>query len=445
MSSRSIAETSQLIRRGEVSPIEITRECLKTIERLDPALNAFITVTAQPAFAEAKEAEKEIQAGRWRGPLHGIPIGLKDLIDTAGVRTTAASAVYKERIPTKDADVVEKLRAAGAILIGKQNLHEFAYGGSSLISHFGPVRNPVDQDFVAGGSSGGSAAAVASGMCYAAVGTDTAGSIREPAALCGIVGLKPTYDLVSTRGIIPLSQSLDHVGPITRCVEDSAVVLNCIADTKANYRDSLRRGISEFVIGVPRRFFFYDLDADVARSVEQAIDEFRRIRATVRDIELPVSTDRTLQAYESYAYHRDKVAASPELYQAETLRRIKSGERITEAQYQAALRELQKTRAEIANKFREMDVLVTPTTPAPAPRISDLSSDQALLRPTELLLLRNTRPVNVWGLPAISVPCGFTSAGLPIGLQIIGPHLGEVKVLQAAYAYEQQAAKVKSV
>jgi aspartyl-tRNA(Asn)/glutamyl-tRNA(Gln) amidotransferase subunit A len=445
MSSRSIAETSQLIRRGEVSPIEITRECLKTIERLDPALNAFITVTAQSAFAEAKEAEKEIQAGRWRGPLHGIPIGLKDLIDTAGVRTTAASAVYKERIPTKDADVVEKLRAAGAILIGKQNLHEFAYGGSSLISHFGPVRNPVDQDFVAGGSSGGSAAAVASGMCYAAVGTDTAGSIREPAALCGLVGLKPTYDLVSTSGIIPLSQSLDHVGPITRCVEDSAVVLNCIADTKANYRDSLRRDISEFVIGVPRRFFFYDLDADVARSVEQAIDEFRRIRATVRDTELPVSTDRTLQAYESYAYHRDKVAASPELYQAETLRRIKSGERITEAQYQAALRELQKTRAEIANKFREMDVLVTPTTPAPAPRISDLSSDQALLRPTELLLLRNTRPVNVWGLPAISVPCGFTSAGLPIGLQIIGPHLGEVKVLQAAYAYEQQAAKVKSV
>jgi len=228
-------------------------------------------------------------------------------------------------------------------------------------------------------------------------------------------------------------------------VEDSAVVLNCIADTKANYRDSLRRGISEFVIGVPRRFFFYDLDADVARSVEQAIDEFRRIGATVRDIELPVSTDRMLQAYESYAYHRDKLAASPELYQAETLRRIKSGERITEAQYQAALRELRNARAEIADKFREIDVLVTPTTPVPALRISDLISDQALLRPAELLLLRNTRPVNVWGLPAISVPCGFTLVGLPIGLQIVGPHLGDVKVLQAAYAYEQQAAKVKSV
>ena len=445
MSSRSIAETSELIRVGRVSPVELTRECLEAIERLNPTLNAFITVTAESALAEATHAEKEIQARRWRGPLHGVPIGLKDLSDTAGVRTTAASAVFENRIPTEDAYVVEKLKAAGAIVVGKHNLHEFAYGGSSLISHFGPVRNPVDPDFVAGGSSGGSAAAVASGMCYAAVGTDTAGSIREPAALCGIVGLKPTYDLVSTRGIIPLSQSLDHVGPITRCVEDSAIVLNSIADTETNYRDSLRRDISEFVIGVPRRFFFDDLDADVARRVEQAIDDFRRIGATVRDIELPVSTDRTLQSYESYAYHRDKVAMSPELYQPETLRRIKSGERITEAQYQAALRELRNDRAEMADKFREIDVLVTPTTPVPAPRISDLISDQALLRPAELLLLRNTRPVNVWGLPAISVPCGFTSAGLPIGLQIIGPRLGEVKLLQAAYAYEQQAAKVKSV
>jgi aspartyl-tRNA(Asn)/glutamyl-tRNA(Gln) amidotransferase subunit A len=444
MSSRSIAETSELLRRREVSPVELVGESLTVIEWLNPKLNAFITVMSETAVLEARQAEKEIRLGNWRGPLHGIPIGLKDLIDTAGVRTTAASAVSEERIPTEDADVAQKLKAAGAILIGKHNLHEFAYGGSSLVSHFGLVRNPVNQDFVAGGSSGGSAAAVASGMCYAAVGTDTAGSIREPAALCGTVGLKPTYDLVSTRGIIPLSQSLDHAGPITRCVEDAAILLDAILDTKTTYRDGLREDLSPLVIGIPRKLFFEDLDAEVARSVEQAIDDFRDLGATVRDIELPVSTDRTLQAYESYAYHRDKVAASPELYQAETLRRIKSGERITEGQYQAALRELQKTRADIGSKFREMDVLVTPTTPVPAPRISDLISDQALLRPAELLLLRNTRPVNVWGLPAISVPCGFTSAGLPIGLQIIGPHMGEVNVLQAAYAYEQQA-KVKSV
>ena len=429
MNLRSIAEISELIRKGRVSPVEVTRECLETIERLNPTLNAFITVTAESALAEAAQAEKEIQAGRWRGPLHGIPIGLKDLIDTAGVRTTAASAVHKDRIPTADADVATKLRAAGAVFVGKHNLHEFAYGGSSLISHFGPVRNPVDPDFVAGGSSGGSVAAVASGMCYAAVGTDTAGSIREPAALCGIVGLKPTFDLVSTNGIIPLSRSLDHAGPITRCVEDVAILLDSITDTKANHRDSLRCDISEFVIGVPRKFFFEDLDADVARSVEVAIDDFRRIGATVRDIELPVSTDRTLQSYESYAYHRATVASAAVLYQPETLRRIKSGERVTEVQYQTALRELQTIRTDIGDRFRDIDVMVMPTTPVPAPRISDLISNPALLRPAELLLLRNTRPVNVWGLPAISVPCGFTPAGLPIGLQIIGGHGGEAKVL----------------
>src|SRR5438093_8794253 len=245
MSLRSIAEMSELIQKGRVSPVEVTRECLETIERLNPTLNAFITVTAESALAEATKAEKEIQAGRWRGPLHGIPIGLKDLIDTAGVRTTAASAVHKDRIPTTDADVATKLRAAGAIFVGKHNLHEFAYGGSSLISHFGPVRNPVDPDFVAGGSSGGSAAAVASGMCYAAVGTDTAGSIREPASLCGVVGLKPTYGLVSTRGIIPLSQSLDHAGPITRTVEDAALVLDAIAGTGENYSEGLNAGIRD--------------------------------------------------------------------------------------------------------------------------------------------------------------------------------------------------------
>src|SRR6266496_1475733 len=445
MSLRSIAELSEPIRRREVSPVELVRECLECIERLNPILNAFITVMAESALTAAERAEKEIQSGSWRGPLHGVPIGLKDLIDTTGVRTTAGSAVFEYRVPTEDADVVKRLKAAGAVIVGKHNLHEFAYGGSSLVSHFGLVRNPVNPEFVAGGSSGGSAAAVASGMCYAAIGTDTAGSIREPAALCGVVGLKPTYDLVSTRGIIPLSNSLDHAGPITRCVEDAAILLDNIADRKTNYRDGLKSNISGFVIGVPRRFFFDDLSADVAQSVEQAIEDFRRIGATVRHLELPVSTDRTLQSYESYAYHRATVASTPELYQPETLRRIKSGERVTEAQYETALGELQKSRAEIADNFREMDVLLTPTTPVPAPRISDLISNQALLRPAELLLLRNTRPVNVWGLPAISVPCGFTSAGLPIGLQIVGPHLGDVKVLQAAYAYEQPAANVKSV
>jgi aspartyl-tRNA(Asn)/glutamyl-tRNA(Gln) amidotransferase subunit A len=442
MKHRTISEVSELIRRRELSPVTLVRECLEVIDRLNPSLNAFITVTAESALAEAERAEKEIQSGSWRGPLHGIPLGLKDLIDTAGVRTTAASAVHLNRVPTEDADVVRKLKAAGAVFIGKHNLHEFAYGGSSVISHLGPVRNPVNPEFIAGGSSGGSTAAVASGMCYGAIGTDTAGSIREPAALCGVVGFKPSYGLVSTLGTIPLSRSLDHAGPITRSVEDAAIVLDAIVNGATvnagpSYRESLSKDIGDFVVGIPRRAFFDDLDAEVSGAVESAIAKLATLTSSVRDFDLPVNQDRTLQSYESYAYHRTTVTDSPELYDPETLRRIRSGDSITESNYQAAASELRKIRSEIGEQFRHVDVFVMPTTPAPAPRIAELISDHSLLRPVELRLLRNTRPANVWGLPAISVPCGFTSSGLPIGLQIVGPPGGDAKVLRTAYAYEQ--------
>jgi aspartyl-tRNA(Asn)/glutamyl-tRNA(Gln) amidotransferase subunit A len=440
MKLRSIAETAEQVRRREISPVELVRECLERIDRLNPTLNAFIAVTAESALAEAQEAEREIQAGNWRGPLHGIPIGLKDIIDTAEVKTTAASAVFRDRVPTEDADVVTKLKTAGAVLIGKQNLHEFAYGGSSLISHFGPVRNPVNPEFIAGGSSGGSAAAVASGMCYAAIGTDTAGSIREPAALCGVVGLKPSYGLVSTRGIIPLSFSLDHAGPIARSVKDAAIVLDVIAETSngANYRESLKTGIHDFVVGVPRKYFYEDLDSEIASAVEGAIDRLGKLAKSVRVVECSIDQDRTVFLAESHAYHRDKIASSPELYDPETLRRVRMGDTVSETEYQTAMVQLQRARQEIAKTFRDVDVLVTPTTPVPAPRISGLLKDISLLRPAEISLLRNTRPVNVWGLPAISVPCGFTSQGLPIGLQIIGPPNGEGKILRTAHTFEQQ-------
>jgi Asp-tRNA(Asn)/Glu-tRNA(Gln) amidotransferase A subunit family amidase len=436
MNTRTIAEASEMIRHRKISPVELVRECLHAIDQLNPSLNAFITVMSESALTEAKRAEEEIRAGNWRGPLHGIPIGLKDLIDTAGVRTTAASAVFLNRVPSEDADVVRQLKAAGALIIGKQNLHEFAYGGSSLISHFGPVRNPVNPKFIAGGSSGGSAVAVASGMCYAAIGTDTAGSIRQPAALCGVVGLKPSYGLVSAKGVIPLSVSLDHVGPITRSVEDAAILLDVLTKNSAGYRQCLQEQRRNLIIGVPRAYFFEDLDAETADRVEVALDCLASSGFVVTDVEVRVNEDRTLQKAEAFEFHRRMIAEHGDLYQPETKRRILSGKEVTPGQRESAFRELSHERENIATLFHGIDVLITPTTPIPAPRISDLLADPKALRPAELILLRNTRPVNLWGLPAISIPCGFTSGGLPIGLQIIGPLHGEAKVLQVARAHQ---------
>jgi len=438
MMPRTIFEMSELIRTRKISPVELVRECLEKIDALNSELNAFITVTADLAREEAERSEREIQTGKWRGPLHGIPIGLKDLIDTEGVRTTAASRVFAERVPARDAGVVTKLREAGAVLIGKQNLHEFAYGGSSLISAFGVPRNPLNPEFIAGGSSGGSAAAVASGMCYASIGTDTAGSVREPAALCGLVGLKPTYGLISTEGITPLSPSLDHAGPITRSVRDAGIMLDALTGTEGRNLEGLDVEHGKWRVGIPRQFFFEDLHPEVATAVEAAIDELELMGCVIAEVDVRVDTDRTLQAAEAYATHRERAAVSPDLYDPETLRRIRTGENISQAQYQAAVRELKNIRIEMATIFESVDVLVTPTTPIPAPRLSDLAVDMNQLRPTELVLLRNTRPANVWGTPAISVPCGTTSAGLPIGLQIIGPMGYDARVLQVAMAFEQQ-------
>ena len=431
--------------------MEIARAYLERIERLNPALNAFITVTAESALAEARVAEAEILRGEWRGPMHGVPVALKDLIDTAGLRTTSASALHKDRIPTQDAEVVRRLRQAGAVIVGKNNLHEFAYGGSSLVSHFGDVHNPWDVGRIAGGSSGGSAAAVVAGLACAAIGTDTAGSIREPAALCGCVGLKPTHGRVSSRGVIPLSTSLDHVGPLAATVADAAIVLQAIAGYDAgdvasvnvpagDYVAALREGAKSVRVGVARTYFFDDLDAEVASAMEQALKVFGTLAAEMKEVKLDVPTDRTVQAAESYAYHAESVAKSPELYQAETVRRIRSGEKVSAAEYIQRRRELEEARRNICEVFADVDVLVMPTMPMPAPSIADLKANPEALRPAELKLLRNTRPFNVWGLPAISVPCGFTQSGLPIGLQIAGPHWREDLVLRVAHAYEQATA-----
>ena len=445
----SLLELGERLRKRSMSPVELTQQCLAQVERLNPILNAFITVTAESALAEARQAEAEIQRGDWRGHLHGVPLALKDLLDTAGVPTTAASALFKDRIPKQDATVVRRLKQAGAVLLGKQNLHEFAYGGSSVVSYFGAVHNPWDPAYIAGGSSGGSAAAVAAEMCWGAIGSDTSGSIREPAALCGVVGLKPTYGRVSASGVIPLSWSLDHVGPIAATVADCAVILQAIAGHDPGDPASVDVPVDDYVgalslqakplrVGVPRGFFCESLHPEISAAFEHALAVLKGMSADIRDFDLDVTTDRSLQSAESYAYHRKWVAETPELYQPETLRRIRSGENINDT---AAMQtELKKVRQEIGSVFEQVDVLVTPTTPIPAPTLAELSEHPETLRPREIVLLRNTRPADVWGLPAISLPCGFTAAGLPIGLQIIGPAWGEARVLQLAHAYEQATA-----
>jgi Asp-tRNA(Asn)/Glu-tRNA(Gln) amidotransferase A subunit family amidase len=333
------------------------------------------------------------------------------------------------------------------VILGKNNLHEFAYGGSSLVSFFGDVHNPWDTEHIAGGSSGGSAAAVVAGLCYAAIGSDTAGSIREPAALCGCVGIKPTYGRVSTRGVIPLSWSLDHVGPLAATVGDAAAVLQVIAGYDpldvgsaeipvSDYASGLGEATKALRVGVPRAYFFDDLDDEVGAAVEQALVVIRTLVAEIHDVRIVVTADRTVQAAESFAYHADYVARTPELYQAETLRRVRSGENISAGEYIQRRRELEQERRRAREFFAEVDLLVTPTMPIPAPAIADLKKDPEALRPAELRLLRNTRPFNVWGLPAISVLCGFTKSGLPVGMQIAGPHWREGMVLRLAHGYE---------
>jgi aspartyl-tRNA(Asn)/glutamyl-tRNA(Gln) amidotransferase subunit A len=447
----SISGLALRLLRKEISPVEITQQCLNRIAKLNPALNAFITVLSDSALREARVAEAEILRGTWRGPLHGVPIALKDLINTAGVRTTAASALYAQRVPIQDAEVVRRLRNAGAVILGKNNLHEFAYGASSLISHFGDMHNPWDLGRITGGSSGGSAAAVMARLACAAIGTDTAGSIREPASLCGCVGLKPTYGRVSSRGVIALSASLDHVGPLAATVEDTAIVLQAIAGydpaeiTSADvpvsdYVFATKEGVKSLRVGVPRTYFFDELDSEVASAIAHALRGIEAMVADVREVKLEVSTDRTVQAAESYACHAENVAKHSDVYQPETLRRIRTGENVSAAEYIQRRRDLDEARRNIHAVFAEVDLLVTPTTPMAAPAIADLRANAGALRPAELKLLRNTRPFNVWGLPAISVPCGFTQSGLPIGLQIAGAPWREDLVLRLAYAYEQATA-----
>ncbi len=446
LTNLTIAEAGRLIATGELSPVELTRAYLERIERLNPRINAYITVTAEQALAQARELEAELASGRNRGPLHGIPIALKDNIDTAGIRTTAASAVYADRVPSESARVVNLLRDAGAVFLGKLNMHEFAYGGTCVVSHYGPIRNPWNLDYTPGGSSGGSGAAVAARMCAGALGTDTAASVRFPAACCGVVGLKATHGLASIRGIVPLSEMHDHVGPLTRSVTDCWLLMQplpgfdpldpvSVRAERKPISGEMPRDVASMRIGIPRAPFFADLDPEIEQAVQRAIAVVKGMTRGVVDVELPAVDSWNLLIAEIYQYHARLVAdpATRALYKPVTLERIMSGSNISATDYIESRRRMTIARNTSGDMFADIDVLVTPTMVRPPPTIEAALASGSEDRDT----IRNTLPFNVFGIPTMSVPCGFTRAGLPIGLQISGPRFEEGRVFALAYAYEQ--------
>lgn len=430
-----LLDAARAIRDRSLSPVELTRACLERIARIDQRLNSFITVTAERALADARQAEAEVASGRWRGHLHGIPIALKDNIDTAGVRTTAASAVFADRVPSEDAEVVQRLRAAGAVIIGKLNMHEFALGTTSAISHFGPVRNPWDLDRIAGGSSGGTAAAVAASLCFGAVGTDTGGSNRIPAACCGIVGLKPTYGVVSTRGTVPVSASFDHVGPMGRTVTDTALMFRAMTDHRvaADYDPEAPPPVSQLRVGVfhtPGALCDTPVEKEVKAAVDAAIEVIRPLVAEVREAELPVPNElgRLIDA-EAYAFHAPHLAQTPDLYDSRTRETIIPRPSISEAESARLRQALERHRRKIHEAFSRVDVVILPTLPILPLTIREATDPFAMPACTFAFSLG--------GLPSISVPCGFSQSGLPIGLLIGGPPLSEPRVLALAQAYER--------
>ena len=434
----TLTEAAEQIRTRRLSPVELTRECLARIESLDPVLNAFITVTGDLALEQAGRAEVEIAAGNYRGPLHGLPIGLKDLLDTAGVRTTAGSNQYRERVPQRDAEVVTRLKDAGAVMIGKLNMHEFAFGMSGAISAYGPTKNPRNPERITGGSSSGSGAAVAAGMCVAALGSDTSGSIRCPAALCGIVGHRPSANLLSTRGVVPLCTSFDTVGPMTRSVRDGAIMIDALSGT-TDYSSLLAGDLSQIRVGVARTKFFDNLDAEVSTLMEAGLETVHKLVAQVREVALPLQGFRTIFDAEIYEYHEPMIQQSPERYDPRTLFRLQNCAGISATDYIRERRRLAEYRAKVEDVFDEVDVIVTPTTPVPAPKLAEL---QALgvpdVRPFEVkYLMRNTAPFSVLFWPSASVPCGVTRDGLPVGMQISARPGADLTVLRVAHAYEQ--------
>jgi aspartyl-tRNA(Asn)/glutamyl-tRNA(Gln) amidotransferase subunit A len=447
-----IRAAAENLRGRRISAVELVKTAVGHIERYDKPLGAFITVTAEQALEQASEADRELAVGVDRGPLHGIPIALKDLFATRGVRTTAGSLVYKDNVPDFDATVVERLRKAGAISLGKLNMHEMAYGITSANPHFGPVRNPWNPAHSPGGSSGGSAAVVATNIVYMAMGTDTGGSIRIPASFCGTVGLKPTYGRVSRHGVLPLGYSLDHMGPLTRTVRDAALVLNAIAGHDPKDPTSSRRPVADYVpetgcsirglrIGVPEDFFFDRLDSGVEIAVRGAIARAESLGATVLPVKLPDISALNAVARMVLLAEASAVATPVldrrELFGLDVMALLDQGRLVPAVDYINAQRLRRRMRREFGAVWNGVDCLFVPTTPNTAPKIGDTTvrlggKDEDV----RLATTRLVRGVNALGYPALSIPCGLSDSRLPIGLQIIGPPFEEARILRAGAALE---------
>lgn len=445
----SISAAAERISSRELSPVELVQSALDRIEEVEPRLNAFVVTTGEQALEAAQQAEKEIADGGYRGPLHGIPVGIKDLYDVVGVPTTSSSAVRSDYLPTEDAASVALLRAAGAVVVGKTQTHEFAYGVTTP-----KTRNPWNTDRVPGGSSGGSGAAVASGEVLMAMGSDTGGSIRIPASVCGTVGLKPTYGRVSRFGVTSLCWSLDHVGPLTRTVRDAGLVLNALAgfDTRdaatvkepiPDYTEGIDEGVAGLTLGVPTNYFFDDVDPQVEATVREAVQLLEAQGATLREVEIPyaqqmMAVEFGLCVPEASAYHQGMLRERGEHYTDDVRVLLEAGEVVLATQYIKVLRVRTLVKEAFRQAFDGLDGMLCPTLPATAAAVSQqgFHFPSGAQKSVIDAYVGHSAPANVTGLPALSVPCGFDDDGLPVGLQIIGRPFDESTVLRIGQAYE---------
>ena len=439
-SARTIAELARAIRSGELTAETVTRDCLERIAGRNPSINAYITVLADQALAQAKQADAELEGGRDRGPLHGVPISLKDIIDLEGVSTTAASRVRHGHLASGDAPVVTRLREAGAVFLGKTNLHEFAFGTTNEDSAFGPVRHPLDPNRSPGGSSGGSAASVLDGMAYASIGTDTGGSVRIPSAACGLVGLKPSLDEVPIGGVFPLSKTMDHVGPLCRSVEDAAIVHDALCGRATS--NGSPRNVNGLRIGVLRGYFTTLLDPQVAAAFETTCNALTAAGAELEEVQIPHAGDIApiylhIVLSEAAALHAKTLDSHAEDYNANVRLRLEMGRYILAEDYVRALRGREVLMDEVDATLARRDALLLPTLAVPAIRLGALTVKiGSIEEPVRNITLRLTQLFNITGHPAVTIPCGATTDGLPIGAQLAGGRNRTGDLLAVAAAVE---------